>query len=855
MGEEFEGEYGEEYAGFPDDEDDEMREVEKMIERASQELAQVADENRRLMETLDEAVELENDKAEFKYNPAVDSAIMKELEDAECQAKETAKIIAELKLQVMELSKKETMTEDEAKELERKNLELKKQMIIFEKKTKRIQELLAQTNLFEDLGSFKPARYNEDVLPKVVVCGMTENQMPKILICDDNKNKCKSERKKRSPSPKSPKSPCDCPQPTTGNLDFEDFAPSTLSSATQGTTAYQQPSQGMQQGMLPYQGMQQGMVLPQMGMGLPGGMPPQNTCECHQPQMGQQMGSPGMMSQPMPMSPMSMPPMSIPPMSMPPLIGDSQDYCECDNAKDSSRSKTKSGPGVGMPCGKGRGICPAEIESRLQEYSENTQFLEKQLYDMESEVKEMHQELLAVQKEREHLEHHKKMLCAMPPCGYSPCPVSPCPPSPCPLQPCPGSPCPASPCFPPCGPPCESQLRELREQYKRLQDDFKNKLTEVAGLRTENEKLKEKTKLAEDAKREAEKQARDLELEIKRLKGTLKDPKQISKEQVIELEQQLTVAKQRFREAQDELEELRLLVEDQQSQLDDYRNKYLEAQQQVEEQRRQIDLMEIENQRISEQVNLEIQRVKNQFQEKLQELMPLPDILKSTQMKLQEAQQMHLLAERNNESIARELQMYKDKIAAMNNQIDEVRSDQQFGEDAKAVLEAKVKELEERLAEVQELNSSLLTDLEKLTEKSDEYEKLAEERLHEIIQLESQLESLREETARQVSRIKDRCEIVRRSMQKQICDLERQLAQSRALAKTAQKDRDEIRQKMQAQINNLNENFEDAQMRIRNLQGHVNFLRNSYGDVYNGDDNIACKPPAPPDPCTCNPAY
>lgn len=54
----------------------------------------------------------------------------------------------------------------------------------------------------------------------------------------------------------------------------------------------------------------------------------------------------------------------------------------------------------------------------------------------------------------------------------------------------------------------------------------------------------------------------------------------------------------------------------------------------MEEQRRQIEIMRMENNRISEQVNLEIVRVKNQFQEKLQELAPLPDILKATQVKV-----------------------------------------------------------------------------------------------------------------------------------------------------------------------------------------------------------------------------
>lgn len=50
-----------------------------------------------------------------------------------------------------------------------------------------------------------------------------------------------------------------------------------------------------------------------------------------------------------------------------------------------------------------------------------------------------------------------------------------------------------------------------------------------------------------------------------------------TKEQLVEQEQALLVARQRFREAQDELEELRSMIRDQAAQLDDYRNKYLQV--------------------------------------------------------------------------------------------------------------------------------------------------------------------------------------------------------------------------------------------------------------------------------------
>lgn len=39
---------------------------------------------------------------------------------------------------------------------------------------------------------------------------------------------------------------------------------------------------------------------------------------------------------------------------------------------------------------------------------------------------------------------------------------------------------------------------------------------------------------------------------------------------------------------------------------------------------------------------------------------------------------------------------------------------------------------------------------------------------------------------------------------------------------------------MQGQINDLNEAFEHAQGRIRSLQGHVNYLKTSYSNIFIG---------------------
>ncbi|XP_070527860.1 putative leucine-rich repeat-containing protein DDB_G0290503 isoform X2 [Cardiocondyla obscurior] len=343
-----------------------------------------------------------------------------------------------------------------------------------------------------------------------------------------------------------------------------------------------------------------------------------------------------------------------------------------------------------------RGTCPAELEDKLVFYNVNTKQLGEQLDSMETEVHNMKMELANVQLERQQLEQQRKLLKCTGPCA--PCTCCPPPTSTC-VTSAPGLPLSSiaskvptvsaqiTTQAPMCIGSCtnaavgtsiypQQQLRDLREQYARLQDDYKSKLCEVSCMRTEAEKLKQDTRDAKEEKERMEIKLIDVQERLKFLeaeKGKLEG----YKEHLIEQEQALMVAKQRFREAQDELEEFRSLNQDQTIQLEDYRKKYLQAQQQVEEQRRQLDLMEMDNARMNENVTLEIGRVKNQFQEKLAELAPLPDILKQMQIKMQEAQQMRLLAERNCEDLSRELLGCKDKIQTLQNQLDVLRTENQ----------------------------------------------------------------------------------------------------------------------------------------------------------------------------------
>ncbi|XP_017775128.1 PREDICTED: putative leucine-rich repeat-containing protein DDB_G0290503 [Nicrophorus vespilloides] len=742
-----------------------------------------------------------------------DTSILKEVEECEAQCMEIYKILNELKTRVHELLSKSDRTEQEDRELEMKQKLLNEKMALLEQKTRRIELLVGKSK--------KPdydKMYDEDQLPKVVVCGLAENNMPKFIICDDKKRRSANKKSTcnpiTGPTPECPasKPPCSIP-----------CHPCALPPGmdSQRSSAYQVGN------MMPMPPIVN--VMPQFAQRLSESYDMQErlahenadleckryklqedllckdqTVDCLQRQLTSLQSElrmivreNGLLNSKLqevqnsaPCIP-KRPPCAPQPPCTPPTCTPRHPPCSGDKADNHRQQR--------MPCGKGKAPCPARTED------DETKKLEKQLNEMEAEVRAIQNELSTVRQERLHLEQHRRMLSPMT----------------APTQPT----CPAA-CLPPCPrSPDNSQLKELREQYNTLQDDYKSKLLEVSGLRADVDKLKSSTHEAVEAKKA-------LEARIKELDKALKDATYTEKgvglkEQLVDMEQQMNVAKQRFRQAQDELEEMRALTEEQQSQLDDYRNKYLEAQQQVEEQRRQIDLMELENNRIGEQVNLEIQRVKNQFQEKLQELTPLPDILKATQLKLQEAQQMHMMAERNNEALLREIQSLRDKASIYAEQMEQSRSDQALGESEKEMLNSKNEELQTRVDELIEENDQIRKEMMDSQELADDAERRAQEKLHEIAQLTAEVDNVREESARLVARTKDRCETIRRSMQNQVTDLEKQLVQSRAQAKSAQRDRDDIRQKMQSQINNLNENFEDAQMRIRTLQGHVNFLKSS----------------------------
>ncbi|KAH9638343.1 hypothetical protein HF086_006523 [Spodoptera exigua] len=411
---------------------------------------------------------------------------------------------------------------------------------------------------------------------------------------------------------------------------------------------------------------------------------------------------------------------------------------------------------------------------------------------------------------------------------------------------CPPCPAPCNPNAPPT--PAEKEVEKLKIQLRQTEESFKTKVAECALLRTELLKKKEELEKERCQHREVQNKLRELEMKFEGL-ATHTNMLLGTKEQAFEQEVNVRSLKQCYREAREEIDELRTLMKEQNDQLQDYRVKYLQAQQLVEEQRRQMDMMDMDNTRISEQINLEIQKVKLKFQEKLQELAPIPDLLKATQMRLKDAQQAQALAEHNAEQLARELNCAREKVHILlhNSTKPPPEKSQEKSSDEKQLAM-----MQQRLAQVTETNVTLKTEIERLKanvirmeESVLANERRLQEKMHECAQIGGELDRARDEAARALQRANERTETIRKCMQTTIAEMERQLAATRAQVKTAEKDREELQCRMQCQIRRLNDNFEQAQLRILGLQTQVQTLRRTVSSTSEGGEGDELQE------CTC----
>lgn len=258
---------------------------------------------------------------------------------------------------------------------------------------------------------------------------------------------------------------------------------------------------------------------------------------------------------------------------------------------------------------------------------------------------------------------------------------------------------------------------------------------------------------------------------------------------------ELNLLRARVNELKEEQQEFKCIMKEQSSQLEDYRNKYMLAQQKVEEQCVLLEKLNMNNKRIEQQINSEVKEIRSKFQEKLNELLHFPKLLENEQLKLAQ--------------VCKEKDDLQSKLVIV---CKELKS-------AKIQLENPAPDLGPQLAQCQLDLSQTRVEVEELLRQRDLF-------CEQLKTTQDDLDTLRTESAKIIAGTKERAEMIKGQLQDNINRLEKELAQCRATASLSVNDREAVIREMQGQLNTLSYSFDAAQKQIKTLRNHIAYVSN-----------------------------
>ncbi|XP_026844398.1 uncharacterized protein LOC6588715 [Drosophila persimilis] len=259
---------------------------------------------------------------------------------------------------------------------------------------------------------------------------------------------------------------------------------------------------------------------------------------------------------------------------------------------------------------------------------------------------------------------------------------------------------------------------------------------------------------------------------------------------------ELNLLRARVNEMKEEQQEFKCIMKEQSQQLEDYRNKYLLAQQKVEEQCVSLEKLNMNNKRIEQQINTEVKEIRAKFQEKLNELLHFPKLLENEQLKLAQ--------------ICKEKDEMQGKLVVVCKELKSCKS--QLSSPTSV-------DVRPQLAQCQMELSQARNELEELLRQRDLF-------CEQLKATQDDLDTLRTESAKIIAGTKERAELIKSQQQEQINRLEKELAQCRATASLSVNDREAVIREMQGQLNTLSYSFDAAQKQIKTLRNHIAYVSN-----------------------------
>uniref|UniRef100_A0A2C9KFW3 Outer dense fiber protein 2 n=1 Tax=Biomphalaria glabrata TaxID=6526 RepID=A0A2C9KFW3_BIOGL len=354
-----------------------------------------------------------------------------------------------------------------------------------------------------------------------------------------------------------------------------------------------------------------------------------------------------------------------------------------------------------------------------------------------------------------------------------------------------------------------------KAQNETLTSKIHERVTESTSMRLENERLKSTVTILEGKVRQSEE-------DVQQLRGTIKQYEKL----VDEYKEQVLNDCIRWKPALAQILAGRT------------RHEADESFVKLEEQSR-------EKERIQREGELELEKVKIRLHQRLQELEPLPEMLRATELKLHEANEKLSSFESRHADSMRIIADLTAKLEFHSETVEHFKHKCNDSQDSNRSLQSKYDQLERRLKELEDQNTELHTSQVKMQEVLHQESLRLEEKDRENVSLTRQLENALSDNRQIQEHSRERFASKERTYQSRIADLETQLSQLRADLAKIMREKEENERKFNSRLYDLKDRLEQCHSTNRSMQNYVQFLKNSYSNVFGETSSSFTAPPSP----------
>ncbi|XP_021362362.1 outer dense fiber protein 2-like isoform X5 [Mizuhopecten yessoensis] len=311
------------------------------------------------------------------------------------------------------------------------------------------------------------------------------------------------------------------------------------------------------------------------------------------------------------------------------------------------------------------------------------------------------------------------------------------------------------------------------------------------------------------------------------------------------LKTSITTIEEKFRAADEELVQLRGNLKHYENLVDEYKTQMNRCRIEADDTMVRLEETVKESELIQEDGEYELEKVKARLHNRLQELEPLPDMLKTTELKLHDANERIIMYERKNTEntkliteLTAKSEISTDKVEHVSDTLEQMRSKCHDMQDDNRLLQGKVESVERKLHDAEDHCREMMTAVAKAEETAHQQNLRLEEKNRENASLTRQLENALSDIRRQNDQSRDKASQKERTYLTRITDLESQISQCRAEIARLKREKEENERKFNSRLYDLKDRLEQSHSTNRSMQNYVQFLKNSYANVF-GESSIS----------------